>query len=145
MEKNQKRTKIVATLGPASRDPEIVRALVVAGANVFRLNFSHGSIEEHGQNIATIRKVAQDLGRHIAILQDLPGPKVRTGKFSNGATSISLERGQPFTLTTHDEPGTARRVSVSVRLEVSYRHSALASEARAECGRAQRLRPAQAA
>ncbi len=113
MEKTQKRTKIVATLGPASRDPEIIRSLIIAGANVFRLNFSHGSPQEHSENIDNIRKVAVDLNRHIAILQDLPGPKVRTGKFADGATSVHLERGQQFVLTTHEEPGSVQRVSVS--------------------------------
>lgn len=115
MEKIQKRTKIVATLGPASRDPEILRALVVAGANVFRLNFSHGTPEDHGQAIKAIRAIAKELKQHIAILQDLPGPKVRTGKFSDGVASIKLERGQPFLLTTHDIAGSTEGVSVSYR------------------------------
>ena len=115
MEKMQKRTKIVATLGPASRHPDIIRSLVIEGANVFRLNFSHGSPQEHGENIENIRKVAADLDRHIAILQDLPGPKVRTGKFEDGVTSVRLERGAPFVLTTQDVLGNAERVSVSYR------------------------------
>ena len=76
MEKIQKRTKIVATLGPASRDPEIIRSLVLSGANVFRLNFSHGSPKEHGETIASIRKIAKELDQHIAVLQDLPGLQV---------------------------------------------------------------------
>lgn len=112
MEKIVKRTKIVATLGPASRDPEIIRALVVSGANVFRLNFSHGSPPEHGETIERIRTVANDLGAHVAILQDLPGPKVRTGKFEDGITSVKLERGARFVLTNEDVPGNAERISV---------------------------------
>ena len=115
MEKIQKRTKIVATLGPASRDPDIVRALVVSGANVFRLNFSHGTPQDHGQAIETIRTIASELDIHIAILQDLPGPKVRTGKFSDGVTSVHLQRGKPFLLTTEDAPGSEERVSISYR------------------------------
>jgi pyruvate kinase len=115
MEKIQKRTKIVATLGPASRDPEIIRALVLSGANVFRLNFSHGSPKEHGETIDAIRKIAADLGQHIAVLQDLPGPKVRTGKLADGQASVFLERGKPFALTTEQTPGNSERVSVSYR------------------------------
>jgi pyruvate kinase len=115
MEKIQKRTKIVATLGPASRDPAMIRSLVVAGANVFRLNFSHGSPEEHGETLRRVRQVADELGEHIAVLQDLPGPKVRTGGFENGATSMHLERGEPFVLTTEDVAGNAGRISVSYR------------------------------
>jgi pyruvate kinase len=115
MEKIQKRTKIVATLGPASRDPEIIRALIHSGANVFRLNFSHGSPQEHGATTDAIRKIANELGEHIAVLQDLPGPKVRTGPLADGQASVVLERGKPFTLTTEETPGTAERVSVSYR------------------------------
>ncbi len=115
MEKIQKRTKIVATLGPASREPDVIRSLVLSGANVFRLNFSHGTPKEHGQTIDSIRKIAADLNQHIAVLQDLPGPKVRTGKFADGQTSVVLERGAPFTITTEDVPGTSQRVSVSYR------------------------------
>jgi pyruvate kinase len=115
MEQIQKRTKIVATLGPASRDPEIIRALVLSGANVFRLNFSHGTPDDHANAIAAIRKISDELNQHIAILQDLPGPKVRTGKFSDGVASIRLERGQPFVLTTEEVPGSDERVSVSYR------------------------------
>ncbi|MGH8163973.1 MAG: pyruvate kinase, partial [Rhodanobacteraceae bacterium] len=115
MEAIQKRTKIVATIGPASRDPEIVRSLVVSGANVFRLNFSHGTPEDHGLVIDSIRGVASELGTHIAILQDLPGPKVRTGKLGDGLESVKLERGAPFRLTTHDVPGDATCVSCSYR------------------------------
>jgi pyruvate kinase len=115
MEKFQKRTKIVATLGPASRAPETIRSLVVEGANVFRLNFSHGSLQEHGENIERIRTVAAEMQRHIAILQDLPGPKVRTGRFSDGVSSVRLERGNPFVLTTHEVSGDGEHVSVSYK------------------------------
>jgi pyruvate kinase len=113
MEVLHKRTKIVATLGPASRDPEMIRALILSGTNVFRLNFSHATPAEHAENIQRIRKAADDLGQHIAILQDLPGPKVRTGKFANGTTTVRLERGQPFVLTNEPIDGDAGRVSVS--------------------------------
>jgi len=115
METIQKRTKIVATIGPASRDPEIIRSLVLSGANVFRLNFSHGEPADHGAAIDAIRKIAGELDTHIAVLQDLPGPKVRTGKLTGDARSVHLERGASFTLTTEDVPGTAERVSVTYR------------------------------
>jgi len=115
MELIQKRTKIVATIGPASRDPEIIRSLVLSGANVFRLNFSHGEPAEHGATIDAIRTIAAELETHIAVLQDLPGPKVRTGKLAGDASSVHLERGTPFTLTTEDQPGDSERVSVSYR------------------------------
>lgn len=112
MEKIGKRTKIVATLGPASRDPEVIRALIVAGTNVFRLNFSHASPQEHGETMERVRAIAKDLGHHVAILQDLPGPKVRTGKFADGVSSVTLKRGDRLVLTNQDVPGTAERISV---------------------------------
>jgi pyruvate kinase len=109
----RKRTKIVATIGPASRDPHILRALVVGGANVMRLNFSHGTHDEHGRTIDDIRMVAADLGVHVAVLQDLPGPKVRTGSLAGQRESVHLERGADFDLVTQQVPGTEREVSVS--------------------------------
>ncbi len=108
-----KRTKIVATAGPASRDPEMLRALFLAGVNVLRLNFSHGTHDEHAATIADARSIARELGLHIAILQDLPGPKVRTGVFGNGTPSVRLATGSTFMLTTDNEPGGAQQVSVS--------------------------------
>lgn len=115
MEPIRKRTKIVATLGPASRDPQTVRSLVLCGANVFRLNFSHGTAAEHAQAIATIRAVSAELNTHIAVLQDLPGPKVRTGRLAGGLSSVYLEGGATLTLTTQDVEGTAQRIAVSYR------------------------------
>src|SRR6185312_395666 len=111
----QKRTKIVATIGPASRDPAIMRSLFVAGANVLRLNFSHGTPEEHAEVIANARAISDELGIHTAILQDLPGPKVRTGPFADGTGSVVLERGARFEITTAEVPGTIERVSTSYR------------------------------
>jgi pyruvate kinase len=108
-----KRTKIVATIGPASRDPAMLRALFLAGVNVVRLNFSHGTHEEHATVIADVRRVAAELHLHIAILQDLPGPKVRTGRYAPGIESIVLENGAPLILTTETVAGTAERISVS--------------------------------
>jgi pyruvate kinase len=108
-----KRTKIVATLGPASRDPAMLRSLFLAGVNVARLNFSHGTHDEHAATIADVRRVAKELGLHIAILQDLPGPKVRTGTFSNGTSTVRLEQGAPFLLSTDAVDGGDEQVSVS--------------------------------
>jgi pyruvate kinase len=110
---SRKRTKIVATVGPASRDPLILRELFSAGVNVVRLNFSHGTHEEHGAVITDIRRVAEDTGANIAILQDLPGPKVRTGPLRNNTGAVRLISGNLFTLTTEDVPGTVEEVNVS--------------------------------
>src|SRR3954464_12073391 len=76
----QRRTKIVATIGPASRDPEVLARMVEAGMDVARLNFSHGSAEEHAETARLVRDAAGRVGRQVAILQDLPGPKLRIGK-----------------------------------------------------------------
>jgi pyruvate kinase len=111
----QKRTKIVATVGPASSDPAILRSLFISGANVLRLNFSHGVPEEHARVIASAREISAQLGIHTAILQDLPGPKVRTGRLADGAASVRLERGAQFVITTEDVAGTAHRVSTTYR------------------------------
>jgi pyruvate kinase len=86
-------TKIIATVGPASREPDALAALIDAGVDVFRLNFSHGSHDEHGAVLARIRQIAGERGRQVAILQDLSGPKIRTG---------ALERGRPLPLARGD-------------------------------------------
>ncbi len=111
----QKRTKIVATIGPASREPAIMRSLFVSGANVIRLNFSHGTPDEHAEVVATARKVARELDIHVAILQDLPGPKVRTGRLRDDLQTVRLERGKHFILTTDDVPGDDTRISVQYK------------------------------
>lgn len=110
-----KRTKIVATVGPASRDPAILRSLFLSGANVLRLNFSHGTPEEHASVIRSAREISAELGIHTAVLQDLPGPKVRTGALAGGAASVRLERGARFIVTSQQVPGTADCVSTSYR------------------------------
>jgi pyruvate kinase len=111
----QKRTKIVATVGPASRDPAILRSLFLSGANVLRLNFSHGSPDEHRQVMESARAISAELGIYTALLQDLPGPKVRTGPLADGATSVRLNRGARFVITSEQVEGTAERVSASYR------------------------------
>ena len=92
-----RRTKIVATIGPATESPERIRELIQAGATTFRLNFSHGDHSEHAERMATIRQVAHELGAHIGILQDLQGPKIRLGRFEEGP--ITLAKGDQFALT----------------------------------------------
>lgn len=93
-----RRTKIVATIGPATESPEVLRQLITAGATTFRLNFSHGDHSDHADRIATIRQVAHEMGVHIGILQDLQGPKIRLGRFQAGP--ITLAKGDPFSLTS---------------------------------------------
>ena len=95
-----RRTKIVATIGPATESPERLRELIAAGATTFRLNFSHGDHSEHAARITTIRQVAEELGIHVGILQDLQGPKIRLGRFGGGP--ITLAKGDPFILTSRD-------------------------------------------
>jgi pyruvate kinase len=95
-----RRTKIVATIGPATESPEQLRLLIEAGATTFRLNFSHGDHSEHAARIRTIRQVAEEMRVHIGILQDLQGPKIRLGRFSGGP--ITVAKGDPFTLTSRD-------------------------------------------
>lgn len=102
--------KIVATLGPASDNYDMIRTLFEAGADVFRLNMSHGSHAEIAARHAIIRQIEQDLGRPIAILADLQGPKLRVGTFANEAAE--LEEGQRFRLDLDSAPGNAQRVNL---------------------------------
>ena len=102
--------KIVATLGPASSDRETIRALYEAGADVFRLNMSHGDHSEIAARHRIIREVERDTGRPIAILADLQGPKLRVGVFAEG--SVELVPGAPFRLDLDEAPGDARRVQL---------------------------------
>ncbi len=105
-----RKTKIVCTIGPASRSEAVLAKLMDAGMNVARLNFSHGSHQEHGETIARIRAVAREKGLPIAVLQDLSGPKIRVGNVAAG--TVVLQAGQTFTLTVEDVPGDEQRVSV---------------------------------
>jgi pyruvate kinase len=105
------KTRIVATIGPASEDPRTLRAMIVAGLNVARLNFSHGSEDYHRGLIQTIRAVSAETGRRIAIMGDLPGPKMRIGDLQD--EPIELQRDDTITLTTRELKGNALRVSVS--------------------------------
>jgi pyruvate kinase len=104
-------TKIVCTLGPASIAEGIIEQMARAGMDVARLNFSHGTHAEHGLAIERIRSVEARIGKPLAILQDLQGPKIRLGAFEGGAAT--LRRGRPFVLTTTPGPGSAERASIS--------------------------------
>lgn len=97
----RRKTKIVATLGPATDDPAVMESLLLEGVNVVRLNFSHGSHEDHARRVNLVRRLATKLGRVVGILGDLQGPKIRVAKFTDGA--VMLNQGDHFTLSaTHD-------------------------------------------
>lgn len=106
-----RRTKIVATIGPATSSPEVLRSLIEAGATTLRLNFSHGTHEDHQRNIRTIRQVSFELNQPVGILQDLQGPKIRLGKFEQGP--ITLKKGDPYILTSRPLLGTQDISSVT--------------------------------
>lgn len=105
------KTKIVATIGPASNTPEVIEAMIRAGMNVARLNFSHGSFEVHRTAIENIRTAAAAAGRCVSIMADLSGPKMRIGNLS--VEKVMLKQGDRFTLTTDDIVGDGTRASVS--------------------------------
>ncbi len=105
------KTKIVCTIGPSSGSPEVIRELILDGMNVARLNFSHGTHKEHQEKINIIRSTSEELGRPVAILQDLCGPKIRVGEI--GGSGIRLEPGQPFVLSSESAECSQERVSVS--------------------------------
>ena len=89
-------TKIVATLGPATSDPALLVAMLRAGVNVVRLNFSHGIAQDHIDRAAAVREAAKEVGREVAIMADLQGPKIRVGKFADG--KVHLSEGASFVL-----------------------------------------------
>ncbi|MGL5509212.1 MAG: pyruvate kinase, partial [Microcoleaceae cyanobacterium] len=95
------RTKIVATIGPATSDPNVLKDLILAGATTLRLNFSHGSHDDHQKSVRLIRQTSNELNQPVAILQDLQGPKIRVGKFESG--SIVLKKGDRFSLTSRSQ------------------------------------------
>jgi pyruvate kinase len=105
------KTKIVATIGPASSSPEVIEQMIRAGMNVARLNFSHGEFATHQRNIETIRAASKRAGQRVAIMADLSGPKMRIGRL--GVEKIDLKSGDRFVLTTDDVLGDQQRVSVS--------------------------------
>ncbi len=108
--RRRRRTKIIATLGPASGTPEILARLFQAGADVFRLNFSHGSHEDHARRFAMIRELEEKFDRPIGILCDVQGPKLRVGRFAGGR--VHLQNGQAFRMDLNATPGSAQRVNL---------------------------------
>src|SRR3954462_6025430 len=105
--RRNRHAKIVATLGPASSSPEMIRALLEAGADVFRFNFSHGSHAEHQARYDIVRSIEQETGRPIAVLADLQGPKLRVGRLAAGP--IQLAEGETLRLDLDPTPGTRER------------------------------------
>src|SRR6266568_2402610 len=102
-------TKIVATLGPATDAPGVLRQLLAAGVDVFRLNASHGEQDAHAARIQAVRTAAKEAHVHAGILLDLQGPKIRLGRFENGGTTLLTD--STFTITTEQVLGTAERAS----------------------------------
>lgn len=107
------KTKIVCTIGPASDSPEMMEALLRAGMNVARLNFSHGDFSSHGEIISKLRAASKKTGQRLAIMADLPGPKMRIGELQE--EPIELQNGDEFILTTEEIIGNAQRVSITFK------------------------------
>ncbi len=105
-----RRTKIVATIGPASEDPVALERLIRAGTDVCRLNLSHGPLTDHLRRLAAIRDISAHVGRHVAVMVDLPGPKIRAGQFPEGG--VELAPGSTVRLRSGDGPSTAEVISV---------------------------------
>jgi pyruvate kinase len=110
---NARRTRIIATLGPATDPPDVLEGVLAAGVDVVRLNFSHGEPSQHAARAARVRSIAHRLGREVGILVDLGGPKIRIERFAEG--TVVLQSGEPFTLDCRPDapPGDASRVGVS--------------------------------
>ena len=111
MKLSQQKTRIVATIGPASEAPETLAQMILAGMSVARLNFSHGEFESHRRVIENIRTASKTVGLPVAIMADLSGPKMRIGNLD--VDSFRLNKGDVFTLTSDDMIGNQKRVSVS--------------------------------
>jgi pyruvate kinase len=106
-----RRTKIVATVGPATREPDTLVELIEAGADVLRVNFSHAGAEEHAKRIAAIREASARVGKEVGLLGDLPGPKLRLGEIAGEV--VDLEEDEELVLTTREEEGSDTRIPVS--------------------------------
>jgi pyruvate kinase len=113
-ESRRRKTKIVCTIGPASDSPRVIEELIAAGMNVARLNFSHGSHEDHLKKIVTLRQISKRMMLPVTILQDLEGPRIRIGKVREGG--VELKRGERFLLTSREIVGDEREVSISYPL-----------------------------
>ena len=108
-----RRTKIVATLGPASSDPKIMERMIAAGVDVVRMNFSHGAARDHLSRAETVREAARKVGRTVGIIADLQGPKIRIGQFEQG--KITLNSGDTFILDADCALGNQERVGLDYR------------------------------
>jgi pyruvate kinase len=108
-----RRTKIVATIGPASREPDTLRRMVEAGMDVARLNYSHGTLDEHAETARRVRDAAGRVGRPVAILQDLPGPKLRIGPLHDGVVELTPGERLTFVCGDDEQPGDAHQMSIS--------------------------------
>src|SRR5512134_735690 len=106
-------TKIVATLGPACSDPDVLARMLAAGVDVVRLNFSHGVTSDHIDRARNVREAAKRLGREVAIMADLQGPKIRVGKFRDGR--VTLKTGQTFVLDAACDIGDETRVGLDYK------------------------------
>lgn len=106
-----RKTKIICTIGPASEQPEVLDKMIEAGMNVARLNFSHGTYEEHQRRIDNLRQAAARSGRPLAIMLDTKGPEIRTGLLKEG--KVLLKSGQRFVLTIREAAGDNREVFVN--------------------------------
>ena len=105
------KTKIVCTIGPACDTPEMLEKMLLAGMNVARLNFSHGDFTSHGETIRRLRAASESTGRRLAVMADLPGPKIRIGELAS--EPVELKAGDRIALTTEKVAGDAGRVSVN--------------------------------
>ena len=108
-----RRTKIVCTLGPSSNSEYVLREMLLAGMNIARLNFSHGSHDDHAKNIETFRRIRDSLGVPAAIMLDTKGPEIRLGEIIGG--SATLKEGETFILTARDIEGSEKEVSVTYK------------------------------
>ena len=108
-----KKTKIIATLGPASSGKDVLKEMILEGVNVCRLNFSHGSHDDHAKVIKVVRDLNQDLGTNVALLADLQGPKIRTGEIENNG--VLLEEGKKLTISAEEVLGTAEHISINYK------------------------------
>jgi len=119
-----RRTKILATLGPATDSLEKIQALIAAGANTVRMNFSHGQAEDHIERAKRVRQAAKNLGKYVAILGDLQGPKIRVARFAEGA--VRLEVGAKFILDAElgrDEGDINQEVLITKRFLMMYQQA----------------------
>lgn len=122
----KKKVKVVATIGPASSDEKILRSMIQNGMDVARLNFSHGSHADHSRRMQLLRSAAKAEGKHLGLLQDIQGPKIRVGRFKTG--SAHLKKGKPFVITTEKILGDENRVSCThskLHLEIKPGHRIL--------------------